>query len=436
MHSIYVKDQDNYYRGEKVIRHVGLSNVVSLVGVNRRMLNPVFSGAHMRNLVPLFYDVANRLGAALESRVKDGPKDLDVFAWMGRAALELIGRGGLGYSFDPLVSDSRDVFTESVKKFVPAAADDVMWIQEFTPYLSYLGPAWLRRFLLPLVPVPGIQRLKTISNIVTKRSAEIYFAKKAAIESGDTDLLHAVGEGKDVMSVLLRENMKASEEDRLTDEEVIAQMGTFIVAGVDTTSNALSRILHLLCIEQDVQSHLRSEVREAQEQYGKEIPYDELCALPYLDAICRMHQSQLPVDRFSRSPNPCAAPTAPSSRRYPSQRARPSSSTCARVIPTRQSGPTTGGSGSRSGGCGLYPRLSRTHIYLGSMRICTMTFISGGNACIMAAEIVLSTLVSNFQFALSPDKPIFWNFGGVAYPVTDHASSKPEMNLNVTLASR
>ena len=59
-----------------------------------------------------------QLREALESRVQDGPKDLDVLAWMGRTALELIGRGGLGYPFDPLVSDSRDVFTESVKKFV------------------------------------------------------------------------------------------------------------------------------------------------------------------------------------------------------------------------------------------------------------------------------------------------------------------------------
>ena len=36
-----------------------------------------------------------------------------------------------------------------------------------------------------------------------------------------------------------------------------------------------------------MQGRLRSEILEAQEQYSKEIPYDELCALPYLDAVCR-----------------------------------------------------------------------------------------------------------------------------------------------------
>ena len=62
---------------------------------------------------------------------------------------------------------------------------------------------------------------------------------------------------------------------------------TFILAGVDTTSNALSRVLHILCQRQDAQDKLRAEIRAAIEQYGAEIPYDELSALPYLDAVCR-----------------------------------------------------------------------------------------------------------------------------------------------------
>ena len=60
-----------------------------------------------------------------------------------------------------------------------------------------------------------------------------------------------------------------------------------MLAGVDTTSNALSRVLHLLSEHPDVQTKLRSEVQQAQEQHGVEIPFDELMALPYLDAVCR-----------------------------------------------------------------------------------------------------------------------------------------------------
>ena len=82
------------------------------------------------------------------------------------------------------------------------AANDVVWTREIVPFLPYLGPAWFRRFLLQLMPIPSIQRLKTITDIMAQRTEEIYFAKKKAIESGDKELLNALGEGKDIMSVL------------------------------------------------------------------------------------------------------------------------------------------------------------------------------------------------------------------------------------------
>ena len=47
----------------------------------------------------------------------DGPKEIDVLQWMGRTALELVGQGGLGHSFDPLTADSQDDFTEAIKAF-------------------------------------------------------------------------------------------------------------------------------------------------------------------------------------------------------------------------------------------------------------------------------------------------------------------------------
>ena len=39
---------------------------------------------------------------------------------MGRTALELIGQGGFGYSFDPLTEDKADDFADSVKAFLCA----------------------------------------------------------------------------------------------------------------------------------------------------------------------------------------------------------------------------------------------------------------------------------------------------------------------------
>ena len=74
---------------------------------------------------------------------------------------------------------------------------------------------------------------------------------------------------------------------RVLDAKPCFTCSTFVVAGVDSTSNAVSRVLWLLSGLPEVQDKLRAEIREAQEQYGKEILYDEIMTLPLLDAICR-----------------------------------------------------------------------------------------------------------------------------------------------------
>ena len=58
------------------------------------------------------------------------------------------------------------------------------------------------------------------------------------------------------------------------------------MAATDTTSNALSRILHLLSLHLDVQDKLRDELKEACED-NEELTHDRLVSLPYLEAVCR-----------------------------------------------------------------------------------------------------------------------------------------------------
>ncbi len=57
-------------------------------------------------------------------------------------------------------------------------------------------------------------------------------------------------------------------------------------AAMDTTSNMLSQILHLLAQQPDVQERLRQEILRASSD-GCPLSYDELHTLPFLDAVCR-----------------------------------------------------------------------------------------------------------------------------------------------------
>ena len=105
-----------------------------------------------------------------------------------------------------------------------------------------MGPRWLRGWLFKLIPSARTKRILHVVDTMDSESRKIYNAKKSALEAGDDTILHQVGEGKDIMSILrkvlqlyatriltsrsfvVRENMKASEADRLPEAQVIGQM--------------------------------------------------------------------------------------------------------------------------------------------------------------------------------------------------------------------
>lgn len=89
-----------------------------------------------------------------------------------------------------------------------------------------------------------MQELREIIDIMYNTSVEIFEAKKKALEEGDEAVERQVAKGKDIMSILcgsieflpfywltiqstlrsVRDNMQAEKEDRLSEEELIAQM--------------------------------------------------------------------------------------------------------------------------------------------------------------------------------------------------------------------
>lgn len=121
------------------------------------MLNPVFSIAHMRAMSTVLCVVGTMARLILtpcndsphllrrrestgkhvstesQERASDGTEivrilsshlltdalQIDVLSWMTRTALELVGRSGLGYSFDPLTENGKEhPYSVSVKNLV------------------------------------------------------------------------------------------------------------------------------------------------------------------------------------------------------------------------------------------------------------------------------------------------------------------------------
>ncbi|KAF5361363.1 hypothetical protein D9757_011368 [Collybiopsis confluens] len=313
MHTIFVKDQETFDEADHFIKANQLLFGPGLLGTRgndhrrqRKMLNPVFSAAHLRGMYPLFLEVTHRLEGAIVTKLESGPEiqEIDVLSWMARTALELIGQAGLGYSFDPLVGEeSAHPYPRIIKQLIPTLLRLQFWITTIFPRVARIGTPKFRRFIVNLLPWKDLHHMRDMVDYMHEVASEIYEEKKKVFEGGDEAITQQTGRGKDLISILMKENMKAVDEDRLADSEVIGQVFrypyfdatfllivpiTLIFAAMDTTSNAMARILHLLVNRPDVQGKLRSELTQAREQNGgQDISYEDLGNLPYLDAICR-----------------------------------------------------------------------------------------------------------------------------------------------------
>ena len=63
-------------------------------------------------------------------------------------------------------------------------------------------PLSVRRAVAPYLPIPHWARMRSIVNTLDMHVQDILNIKRRALEKGDATLMHEIGEGRDIMSVL------------------------------------------------------------------------------------------------------------------------------------------------------------------------------------------------------------------------------------------
>ncbi|KAF8190414.1 cytochrome P450 [Mycena galopus ATCC 62051] len=450
LHQILVKDQDIFEEPAYVIRGTRISfgeGLLSTLGEQhkkqRKMLNPVFSVAHLRQMVPIFFDVGKRLRTALESRVQQGPQEIDLLLWMTRTALELVGQAGLGYSFDPLVTDEVPPYILCAKEMQTTMHKMYLASRYIMPWVANIGSPKFRRFIVDIFPWKTLHEGRDIVDTMYGTSVHIYNIKKAALEAGDEAVSAQVAQGKDIISVLMKDNSNASSADRLSEDEIIGQLNTLLFAATDTTSSALARTLHVLAERPDVQEKLRQELRSAQQE-GAELSYNELESLEYLDAICRETLRLYPpvafVVRTLRKDVALSTSTPITVNGSPvTEIPVPAETGIFISILSANRNPAVWGPDALEWKPERWlsplPQ-SVLDAKIPGIYANLMTFIGGGKACIgfkfsqLEMKVVLALLVERFKFTL--DKDITWSMGSIAVP---SVGNKHQLPLKVELAA-
>ncbi|KAF5334841.1 hypothetical protein D9758_014295 [Tetrapyrgos nigripes] len=183
----------------------------------RKSLNPVFSAAHMREMLVVFYDVVGKLQDALVEKI-------NVLSWISRTALEIIGQSGLGYSFDPLTDDaSEHRYSKTIKNLGLTIGRLSIFRMDIFGMSQYLGPPNFRRFLVNMMPSKLVHDMRDMVDYTWSLSVEIYEGKKKALAERDEVVKSQIGRGKDIISILMTGNLDDSVE-RLDEKEIIAQV--------------------------------------------------------------------------------------------------------------------------------------------------------------------------------------------------------------------
>lgn len=294
MHSVLIKERAKFERPHGttlLIRSVFGGGLLGLTGdehrAHRKLLNPVFTTKFLRELMPIFLDVARHTSQGIRNDLANGKGsdgEVDIFSWATAAALELVGEAGLGYSFNSFTGE-RSEYNIAIKSVVPAFAK-LLPFTSLLPYVYRIGTPAFRRWALQFIPSPMIQRLRDAVNIQNRQAEEVLQARHTLLSSG-ADLSSEAGRGRDIMTLLMKANEAEGSEFHIDRQEMVGHMNVFIFAGHETTSSAISRILQVLANHQSVQDKLREEIGRYFSEHPDDSHHDGLLELPYLDAVVR-----------------------------------------------------------------------------------------------------------------------------------------------------
>lgn len=246
----------------------------------RKNLMPAFAFRHIKDLYPVFWDKSRD---AVLQMTKDYNEELsknpasqatekahefewvmEVGEWASRATLDIIGIAAAGQDFGAIANPNTNLSTVYRTVFKPSQQAQLLGL------LNLFLPGWLVR----RIPMKRNGEIEEATAVIRSTCRQQIRTKKEKLEKGElTDV--------DILSVAL-------ESGGFTEENLVDQMMTFLAAGHETTATAMTWAIYMLCLNPDMQTRLRNEIREKLPSVEKQqtITSQVIDHMPYLSAVC------------------------------------------------------------------------------------------------------------------------------------------------------
>lgn len=271
----------------------------------RAALSPAFTGLKMRRMFDLMKKCAeNFVSYTYEQCGASGQLTIEPKQIYSKVGVDIISTCAFGLEVDCLRHPENEMYINSQRLSNMAN----VWLALKFLVLSLLPRLgkWLDLTILPKETGKFVKKL--ISENISYRKEKNFYRPdilQLLIEAKDGKLKHETDKDADDVgfATIVESDVDKREVKRdWTDVEITAQCLIFFLGGFETVSTFMNFASYQLAIDKEIQDKLYQEIKQTKDSLsGRQITYDVLMKLPYMDAfICevlRKHPGQPGFDR-------------------------------------------------------------------------------------------------------------------------------------------
>ena len=216
---------------------MGQTNLVTNYGerhkISRKRVQPAFNAPNTKELFPLYW----KKGVELASILNQNSDPVNISQWFNRLSLDVIGLGGFNADFNSISNPEGALVKSYASMFSSPRIKTMM-------KLCTIFPSW--RWLHYRSNPDLVQASRTF-----RANAErLLSQRQQEMKDGRPDIKYT----RDIIDLALRDGTS-------TKEELIDYCMTFVFAGHETTSTALTWSIYYLSRMPEVQARIRRDIR-------------------------------------------------------------------------------------------------------------------------------------------------------------------------------
>ncbi|XP_011343712.1 cytochrome P450 4C1 isoform X1 [Ooceraea biroi] len=246
---------------------------------DRRLIGPTFHFSILEQFAIVQSEKAEILIKCLEKEIERNPgKAIDIFPFAINVVLDIICETAMGVNVH--AQEAQIEYVSSVHRATKLTLERMIRPWYWLDWLYYLTPMG-KEYKSLLNILHGFTK-----KVINRKKRERESTNDNVMSESENDQLDAgKRKRKAFLDVLLDENEKA--DTPLTDDELRAQVDTFMFEGHDTTAVAITWTLFLLGNNLDHQERVHEELEQVFKDSKMPATAKELSQLKYLDRVIK-----------------------------------------------------------------------------------------------------------------------------------------------------